>query len=566
MTKIKKGRKKPTPEEREKRNHRKEIRLVFSNSGFTKVLSARDKQFTFKGRTGDIDDVFVYENIIVLAEYTCAITRKLSHHILPKKILFDLINDNKNEFIGFFEENFEKFKETRDQKYTPSQCELVILYCPKNQLEYTHKAHLPYVKFFDYPVLQYFLSISKIIKKSSRFELFNFFGLKYNNIGENVLKPVTSKSEDYEGHILPEEHSGFEGNYKVFSFYMDAESLIDRAYVLRKEGWKNADGLYQRMIANTKITKMREYLYKQNRVFVNNIIVTLPNKKTKLLNENGDTAEASTFNKTLPVTIRIEKGFNLIGLVDGQHRVYAYHEGNDKYEEKISILRKIQNLLVTGIIYPDELDDNKKLEFEANLFLEINANQTGAKSNLKQAIQLMLKPFSTIAIAKSVVSMLNNNGPLETYLAEYFFDKGKIPTTSIVSYGLRPIVKHSGEDSLFKLWKNPNKKDLIKEKDHELLQEYLKFCTEEINKLLIAYRKNIPVDLWTTDQKTSKFLTVTSINGLINCLRLLIEDDKTDEIDYYQEKLKKISEFKFEDYKSSQYRALGKRLYDEFFS
>jgi DGQHR domain-containing protein len=391
-------------------------------------------------------------------------------------------------------------------------------------------------------------------------------GLKYDNIGENVLKPSTGKSEEYGGHILPEEHSSFEENYKVVSFYMDAESLIDRAYVLRKEGWKNADGLYQRMIVNTKITKMREYLDKQNRVFVNNIIVTLPNEKTKLLDEQRNTVEASTFNKTRPVTIQIEVGFNLIGLVDGQHRVYAYHEGNDKYEEKISRLRKIQNLLVTGIIYPTELDENKRLEFEAKLFLEINANQTGAKSDLKQAIQLLLEPFSTIAVAKSVISMLNNNGPLETYLAEYFFDKGKVPTTSIVSYGLKPIVKLSGEDSLFKLWKNPNKKDLIKEKDQNLLQEYREFCTEEINKLLIAYRKNIPDNLWTTNQKISKFLTVTSINGLINCLRLLIENDKTDEIDYYQEKLKKISEFKFEDYKSSQYRALGKRLYDEFFS
>lgn len=564
MAKRKKARKKPTPEELEKKNHRKEIRWVFRNSGFTKVLSVSDKEFTFKGRTGDIDDVFVYENIIVLAEYTTSTTH-LSNHLLMKKILFDHINENKNEFIDFFEENFETFKETRDQKYTPSQCELVILYCSKNKLEKKHKEHLPYVKFFDYPVLRYFLSISKIIKKSSRFEIFNFLGLRYNNIGEKVLKPSTGKSE-YKGHILPEEHSSFEKDYKVVSFYMDAESLIDRAYVLRKEGWRNVDGLYQRMIVNSKIKGMRKYLDKEGRVFVNNIIVALPNEKTKLLDKNGNTVETNTFDRTLPVTIQIEEGFNLMGLVDGQHRVYAYHEGNDEYEEKISILRKIQNLLVTGIIYPTELDENKRLEFEAKLFLEINANQTGAKSDLKQAIQLLLKPFSTIAIAKSVISMLNNKGPLETYLAEYFFDKGKVPTTSIVSYGLRPIVKLSGEDSLFKLWKNPNKEDLIKEKNHKLLQEYREFCTEEINKLLIAYRKNIPANLWTTNQKISKFLTVTSINGLINCLRLLIENDKTDEIDYYQEKLKKISEFKFEDYKSSQYRVLGEKLYDDFFS
>ena len=69
MAKRKKAlRRKPIPEELEKRNHRMDIRSVFRNSGFTKVLSVSDKEFTFKGRTGDMDDVFVYENIIVLAE------------------------------------------------------------------------------------------------------------------------------------------------------------------------------------------------------------------------------------------------------------------------------------------------------------------------------------------------------------------------------------------------------------------------------------------------------------------------------------------------------------------
>ena len=223
-------------------------------------------------------------------------------------------------------------------------------------------------------------------------------------------------------------------------------------------------------------------------------------------------------------------------------------------------------MLTTGIIYPERLDENKRIQFEANLFLEINATQTGARSELKQSIELLLKPFSTVAIAKAVVSMLNEEGPLETCLEEYFYEKGKIKTTSIVSYGLKPIVKLGGEDSLFKLWSNPNKRELSNGKNHLLLEIYRKFCTKEINKILAAYKQDIPSKLWTTNQKISKFLTPTSINGLISCLRLLIQNNKTGEIDYYKEKLKEINKFKFENYKSSQWNSLGTELYNTYFS
>lgn len=567
--KRRKKRKKLTEEEKEKRKHRKDIRAVFRHCGFTKVLSVSNKEFTFKGRTGDIDDIFIFENIIILAEHTCSGPShgKLSTHLLKKKVLFDIINNNKKEFIKFLEERFESFKETRNKKYSYSQSELIIIYCSRYKLENKHKKHLPQIKFLDYPILQYFLGISKVIKRSDRFELFSFLGLEYNNIGEKVLDTSSGGSKDYEGHILPEEHSSFEQDFKVVSFYIDAESLMNRSYVLRKEGWKDIDGLYQRMLIKKKIEKMRQYLDVQKRVFINNIIVTLPSKKTELLDAKGKVVKLSEVgSKTQPITIRIDEGFNIIGLVDGQHRVYAYHEGTDKYEKKISELRKIQNLLTTGIIYPERLNENKRLEFEANLFLEINATQTGAKSELKQSIELLLKPFSTVAIAKAVVNMLNDDGPLETYLEEYFYEKGKIKTTSIVSYGLKPIVKLSGDDSLFKLWSNPHKKELIKGKDYTLLDTYRKFCTKEINKILAAYRKNVPPKFWTTNQKISKFLTPTSINGLISCLRLLIENNKTGDIDYYQEKLKEVSKFNFDIYKSSQWNSLGIKLYETYFS
>ena len=123
--------KKIPPDVLEIRNYRKDIRSIFRNCGFTKVPLVNDKEFTFKGKTGDLDDIFIYKNIFILAEYTCSGTKnqKLSDHLYKKKIIFDIINENKQEFIQFLENKFDKFKLSREQKYSPSQSHLIILYC-----------------------------------------------------------------------------------------------------------------------------------------------------------------------------------------------------------------------------------------------------------------------------------------------------------------------------------------------------------------------------------------------------------------------------------------------------
>ncbi|HTB31242.1 MAG TPA: hypothetical protein VK808_04400, partial [Bacteroidia bacterium] len=68
--KKRKRKAKPTPEEIEKREYRKEIRGIFSKVGFTKVTGVSDKPLKFKGREGDFDDIFIFKNIIVFIEYT----------------------------------------------------------------------------------------------------------------------------------------------------------------------------------------------------------------------------------------------------------------------------------------------------------------------------------------------------------------------------------------------------------------------------------------------------------------------------------------------------------------
>lgn len=557
-------RRKPNPQELEQRYHRADIRTVFRNAGFEKVLSVSDKEFTFKSVTSDFDDVFVFENVIVFAEYTTTQSSNISSHLKPKKIVYDTILNDKSGFVEFYENKFPKFKETRNSYYDYDQCQVLILYCSKNGINPKYKDLISNIFYFDYPIVKYFKSVSEAVKKSSRFELFSFLELTNNDIGKESITTALP-ADSYKGSILPHSHSNFDKGYKVVSFYIDPHSLLQRAYVLRKDGWRDEGGLYQRMISNGKIKAIRKYLNIEERVFVNNIIVTLPDS-TKLVDDSQNTIDPSILTKTKPVIIQIPRGFNIVGLIDGQHRVFSYHEGGD-YEEKIQKLREQQNLLVTGIIYPSKVKDVDKTKFEANLFLEINSTQTNAKSDLKQAIGLLLKPFSSESIAKAVINRLNNLGPLEDMFERHFYDKEKIKTTSIVSYGLKPLVKLSGTDSFYSMWNNPNKTDLLNADNVSLLNDYIEYCTHKINDFLIAVRIKLSKSKWTTSKdEKNKVLSTTALNGFIICLRKLIEEGKMGDQQFYEGKLKNIDSFDFSIYKSSQYGQMSRDLYDEFFN
>lgn len=563
-SKPRKKRRKLTSHEIEKRAYRKEVRSVFNSSGFKRVGYISDKEFTYNGATSDFDDVYIYENIIILIEYTVSKANKVGDHLKPKKLLYDEIIKDTSAFLDFYEEKFPSLKETRNDLFDSDQCKVIVLYCAKYNVKKKHQDLISGIKYFNYPILKYFKSVAEAVKHSSRFEIFHFLGLDINDIGENSIS-ASDTNDVYEGSILPHSHSNFPKGYKVVSFYVDPASLLERSYVLRSQGWRDEIGLYQRMIGKTKINAIRKYLHIEGRVFINNIIVTLPST-TKLLDSERNTVDPIKLKKTEPGTIEIPKGYNYIGLIDGQHRVFAYHEGG-VFEDSIAKMRKRQNLLVTGIIYPPKVKPIDKTKFEANLFLEINSTQTNAKSDLKQAIGLMLRPFSSESIAKAVINRLNEMGVLEDMFEKHFFDRNKIKTTSIVSYGLKPIVKLSGTDSFFSIWDDKNKNELLENNSEDLLFDYISFCSENIDHIITAVKQNIDSSKWTTDRKVkNKVLNTTAINGIIICQRLGLENGIIGNLEFYKNKFEKIDSFDFSEYKSSQYGQMGRDLYERFFS
>ena len=581
--------KKLSPEElafrKEQREQKKEIRDIMKRVGFTRLSGVDGKEFVYKDRTSEIDDIFVCENVIILTEYTVG-----EPHILKKSIIYDLINENVGGFIKFIIDNsiFESFsneyKNRISNKYTINQLKVRILYCSKKTISKEHKDVVKGVIYFDYHIVKYFKSLSNVIKLSAKHEFLEFLELNESEFGDNILCSATGTTNCFSGHILPEEKSSFKEGYKIISFYIDAESLLKRSYVLRQEGWRKKEnvGYYQRMLDSKKITSMRKYLSDEKRVFINNIITTISENDIKLysdqdkrheitIGENGNFVDGSNHTNITPAFIDIQNKCNIIGIIDGQHRTYAYHEGDDSYEQYISHLRKIQNLLVTSIIFPKIESKENRLKFEANLFLEINANQKKVGQLIQQEIQMQTMPFSSIAIGKCILNILNEHGPLVNLIEMYSYEKGKIKTASIVSFGLKPLIKidESKTDSFYRIWDNENKRNLLvpESQDYTLLDAYKKFCANKISELLSAFKSCLDSTMWQpyNSKNSTGVLTVTFINGVLNLIRLLIENDKLANFDTYRKQLASIKSFDFKRYKSSQYRRMGEKLYNDYF-
>lgn len=565
MTLAKKKKKSPktklTPEKKEQKAHITEIRRIHTQSGFER-LAGVNKDIEYHGFPGEFDDIFVYKHIILIGEYTTLkSSSEIGKHIKKKGYLYREILKDTSKFVAFLKQTFPDFLNKVSGDYHNDDFIVKIFYASKNSIDETHKQQIDFITYLDYPILKYFLNVVGAVKNSAINEILNFYGFKYEEI---LGTPQGGKSSAYHGSVLPEKHSNFPTGFKVVSFYIKPLDLLQRAYVLRKHGWEDSQILYQRMISKGKVEAIRKFLKENKRVFINNIIVTLPSK-TQLLDNKGKTIDVRALKNTEPACVQIPDEYNSIGIIDGQHRVFSYYEGAP-HEEIIKDLRSRQNLLVTGIIYPDDISPLERVKFEANQFLEINSKQTNAKSDLKQAIGLIINPFAPASVGKRIIDKINESGPLKGQFEVYFFDTHKIKTTSIVSYGLVPIVKLSGDDSFYSVWDHLEKEKLKEGNNKDILDDYISFCTKEINEFLLAVKLSISSEKWTPDKKIKgRVLTTTHINGFIICLRQLIENNKLSDTDDYKKKLKNLDAFDFKQYRSSQYGRMGRDMYEKYF-
>ncbi|QXI06555.1 DGQHR domain-containing protein [Pseudomonas tensinigenes] len=574
--KLRKPRKKMTAEQKlaaKKKREAAKFRLapkeIFTISGF-KYIKSENKEFKFvtthSSRTTELDGIYVHQNIIVIVEDT--VSSSPNEHLAKKCVIFSLINEHPIEFIKCLCEQIPEFKEyISSNDFTEKDYIIRLAYFSMNKVGDEHKenANKHDVYIIERPLTNYFIALAKTLHQTTKYEIFKYLNIKYSDIGQNKGKSRnTSRSHSYEAFLLPEENSSYPTGYKVVTFYADPKSLLEKSYVLRKNGWLTPNLSYQRILDSKKIKNMRKYLSDKGRVYVNNIIATLP-AETKFDDPaTSNQLRQDQLDETKPVRVTLPDEFNIIGIIDGQHRIFSYHEGVDAHELQIKKLRSKQNLLVTGIIHQPNISDQDRVQFEARLFQEINSQQTKVKSSLTQEIELIVNPYSTVAIAKAVVSRLSKAGALKEKLEEHIFDtENKLKISSIVTYGLKPLVKRDGDDSLFHAWSNSEQKANLLLHKREALDAYIDFCTNEINLLLNAVKFN-SLQYWRVNDD-SKILTPTSVNGFLSALRLIIKNGRPRDVDTYRTQLEKISEFDFKIYKSSQWNQLGIKLFSQYF-
>lgn len=557
--KAKSKKQKLSPEERKRRREQRSqinrVRGILTKAGFTRIPEISDKEFTFAGRTGDVDDVFVRENIIVCAEYTIASGENLGEHIKSKVHLFERMHADPQGCIKYLMEKFPSLRSAVSTKFHDSHLRLRIIYCSNDEVSSEHQGLTSRTIFMWGATIEYFRTLTNTIRLSSRHEILQFLRLDHGEIGVDGTLPDGQDEKKFEGSLLPVAHSNFPTGYKVVSFYVTPGTLLDRAYVMRKDGWRQSDGLYQRLIDKKKIDKIRLHLKKEKRVFANNVIVTLP-AGTKL-DKDGKEVDPEKIDRTTSVVVRIPNRANSIGIVDGQHRIFSYFE-DIKDDPDISEFRGRQNLLATGVIYPEGTTEADRERFEAGLFLEINANQNSAKTSLKQAIKVITEPYSDDSIGKRLVTRLSKRAPLEGLIERHAFEKGVLPTSSMVSFALAQLVRIGGDESLLNHWDSPKKQSVLNKSDDSALIEYVDFCSTQLSMFLSAVKAVLPSEAWGLKKKGGKgILATVSVNGLIILFRKIVKADGLSDFNGYKAKLAGVAKFDFHAYHSSHYNRMA---------
>ncbi|MGO7039854.1 DGQHR domain-containing protein [Rhizobium acaciae] len=549
------------------KQHIRSIKDVFTAFGFKHISGMSSKKFQFKGRECDFDDVFLLDNVLVLVEHTAHGEDHVSGHLVNKKIVFDYINQSPAEFIEYVRGNFYDFSSVADPLYQDHHFQVKIVYASLNNLKSSIKAHVQDVYFLDYPYLRYFKNLAATIKASAKWEMLGYLGVNAGEFSKSILSE-NSSSNKFNGSVLPESQSHFPAGYKVVSFYVSAGELIQRAYVLRRDSWRENNNIYQRLLGRKKIESLRKHLLDKRGVAINNIIVTLP-ESTKVLDLSNKQVETDKIKSVQLSKVELPVDFNSIGIIDGQHRVFSYYEGGSN-ESQMAVLRAQQNLLVTGIIFPENTGELGRDRFSAGLFLQINTNQSKVKPELIQEIGVILRPFAVQSIARRVLRELNNRGPFSDHFATAFSEGPKVKTATVVSYGITPLVRPNAIDGLFNVWQSANR-DLLDKGgvdpsiDEAVVVQFAEFCVKEINTFTGAVRSYVS-SRWTADKSVGdRMLTTVIVNGLFHCLRRICGSGALMSFDEYRDKLSGIENFDFSGFGSNRYNQLGQQLALEFF-
>ena len=549
---------------RQKASFKRKIRNMFTGAGFT-YIPTNDREMYIGHRKVEVDALFIFENVWLVCEDTVQ-TANIKDHIRTKNEAVGEIREYLPDFIGKLVEFFPESKNLLT-KYNLDRIRLFGLYIPLNDPMLTPDDYYRFknLTFVLPQTFNYFRWIVDCIKHSARNEIFRFLKLTSNQIGK-----ISSGSDSQKitaPIIYPREFTGITDKVRVVSFMMSAEDLLNTCFVLRKDNWEDSIWLYQRLIKKSKIKKIREFLEKKGEAFYNNIIVALPDNVT-FRDGAGNYVKIDKINDLESnCELILPKEMNSICVIDGQHRIYAHYvSGTDsRQERRIAELRQQLHLLVTGLVFDDDVKAEERAKIQSEIFDDINSNATKVPRTVLTQIKRIKNPIDDESIAQSVIESLNKEGIFRG-LQVSSLDSGKIKTASIVRFALRYLVTvkpTEGKHSLFEYWTG-DKEKLLSVDDSEL-QNYVKYCSEILREYFGAIKKHMST-YW--DDDTSKLLSVISLNGFIIALTRQLGVNGVQDFDFYDQVFSRWSfDFSSEKfpYTSSQYRKFSNEILENAF-
>lgn len=569
MKKVKKQ--KMTTEEilqkREKTAFKRKIWNAFVGAGF-EYIPSNDHQLHVGYRDLEIDSIFVYENVWLICEDT--IGKQSSSHIRTKNEVLHVI---RNYLKCFIEQLCECCPDKKEliTKYDIGRIKIYGLYLSKQELVLSEDDLKLFsdLIFVQPKTLNYFQWLVKCIKLSARYEIFRFLKIRADQIGN--VSSTSSNTAITAPIIYPKEFTGFTGDknrVRLVSFMMSAEELLSTCYVLRKDNWEDSIWLYQRLVEKGKVKKIREFIETKGEAFYNNIIVALPDN-VKFQDSTGNylnVEDLSGLDENCKLII--PKEMNSICVIDGQHRIYAHYEsGSDsKQERRIAELRKKLHLLVTGLVFPKDMDQKDRARIQSEIFLDINSNAKPVSQNILLQIKRIKNPIADESIAQFIVEQLNKTGLFQNLFQISSLDNSKIKVASIVRFALRYLVTVTpaeGKHSLFEYWNGD--KEALKNEDEQALKTYVTYCASVLSTYFGALKKNLRTE-W--EDPDSKILSVISINGFIIALTRQLGINGVRDFEYYDHL---FSDWKYDfskdgfPYTSSRYRKFSNDILKEVF-
>jgi len=307
------------------------------------------------------------------------------------------------------------------------------------------------------------------------------------------------------------------GKYNCYTFPISPEYLLKISYVSHRSKGKASDvHTYQRMIAKSRLKKIKEYISEQG-IFPTNIVINIDKKSITFQRIHQENSTEEQEASGVLGWLDIRPAYKSAWIIDGQHRLFAFSGHERAKGSHLSVL-------AFESIPPST---------QAQLFVDINAKQKSVQSSLLQELFAELNwdadsPNARVqAVISKAVQVLDfeKDSPLSGRILTADGSKDHLRCISLTSVfsalgktGFYIVKENKGNVIEYgPLWAGDNNETLKR------TVEVLKFWFSEI-------RKGSP-DWWDLGSAEGGGLAMN--DGITTCINVLrsvfyhLEDNKT---------------------------------------